>query len=124
MLKNCLSRKECRIVEDLLVDHAEEIKVGKWSVKSFASYVEGRLKRPVTIGNISGAVKAVDGVQFTATRGQAKSTKSLRQVQAVICLLAKELAQLKGELGMTVSPTLLAISNYSENGESGDKKES
>lgn len=113
---NRLDRATERKLEDLLVDHAEEINKGKWTRQSFAKYASRRLGRPVTSGNVSGASRTFDHIQFCGGPASG-SLKNLRQLNVSIGVLARELTHLKGEMGLTVSPILAELAELANGNE-------
>lgn len=102
--KNTLTRPEQRALEDLVAEHGDEIKQGRWTQVAFAKFAEKRFSRPVTPGNVRGAALAV-GVPFPVTSGQ-DAGRSLRELRACVLLLAAEVAFCLRRLGGSLSTEL------------------
>jgi hypothetical protein len=113
---NRLTRKENRQLEDFISLHAEEIKSGKWTIKSLADLASRRLGRLVTSGNLKAAANVM-GVVFS--NSSPKIGCSLFQLRACVKLLAKELFDLKKEMGLVCSPILEQLANDNYESESG-----
>ena len=113
MGKNYLTRKESRVVEDLILEKGEEIEEGKWTQQALADIATRKLGRPVTVGNVRGSAIAMS-ISFPRVSKPGITNAELR---AIITLLVRELVQLRGELGTPCSPTLLALAEKEENNE-------
>jgi len=112
--KNTLTRKEARQVEDYVLEEAERIQSGAWTQTTFAEHLTNRMKRPVTKGNVQAASRAME-VYFIRGGGAAPG-HSLKEMRCLIQLLAREVANIRGELGLVVNPTLQALAEeYEEN---------
>lgn len=117
VLKNVLNRKEIRALEDLIIQHKEEILAGKWTHPAFASFASKRLNRPVTPPNVAKASKTMD-VQFPRGSGQV-ALKSTKELRAAVKLLSTALVRLYGEVGTTPPPELVLLGQQEvENGNS------
>jgi len=111
--KNCLTHKEARQVEDCVLEEAERIQSGAWTQTTFAEHLTNRMKRLVTKGNVQAAARAME-VYFI--RGGAAPGHSLKEMRCLIQLLAREVANIRGELGLVVNPTLQELAlEYEEN---------
>ena len=118
---NRLDRRELRFLEDLVDQHRQEIEAGKWTAGSFAAFAERRMNRPLTRGNIVGAARTMQVVFQRKGGSPARYGNNTRELRACIHLLACELAQLKRELGQTVSPALEGLTvNPHEPGRNGE----
>lgn len=104
---NKLDRKEQMVLEDMLNEHASEVKAGKWTKETFAAYASKKMGRPVTVGNVQGACKAMD-VAFPMGKNSA-ALRSTHQLRKAVCVLSGEIARLCGELGVTCSQEVLDI---------------
>ena len=112
MEKNMLDRKELRKLEDMVTEHATEIKAGKWTRETFAAYASKKMGRPVTVGNVNGACKTMD-VAFPYGNNSAalRSTHNLRKA---VVLLSGELVRLCGELGVVCSEEVQEMAKASD----------
>jgi len=110
---NTLTRPEQRILEDMLFTEKEAITTGKWTAASFAEYAQNKMKRPVTLGNVQAAAKAFD-IRFGGGIAVGRRLKLVAECKAAIKVLAVELVNLKGRLGETVSPEILALAEPSD----------
>jgi hypothetical protein len=88
--KNTLTRAEQRKLEDLLIAKKAEIAEGKWKLEELALLATERMKRNVTVGNVSAAAKAVD-IPFSA-----KQSKEMDRVSALV----SRVDQLESRLSM------------------------
>lgn len=120
MTRNTMSRKELRVLEDLVTSHAGEIKAGRWTLKCFADFASRRMGRQVTEANVRGASNTVE-VQFPSNKPMAG--RNLKELRAAVELLAGELVGLKGRLGEVVSPTLQGLAAGLGEPESSDRPE-
>lgn len=110
-----LERKELRKLEDLLEEHATEVKAGKWTKETFAAYASKKMGRPVTVGNVQGACKAMD-VHFPFGNNSA-ALRSTHQLRKAVVILAEELVRLCGELGVTASQSVHDLTSVEDDQE-------
>jgi len=103
---NKLSRPDVRKLEDFVNSKKREIEEGKWSKLSLAQEAEKKFRRPITIHNITGAA-GVMGIKFRV--GDSNGPANLKELKSAVKLLAQDLKNLRGELGVTCSPTIEAL---------------
>ena len=109
-MANKPERKLTRALEDLILDHRQDIEQGKWNKVTFAEFAQRKLGCPITQHNIKGASEALE-VQFNGITTHHYNNK---QLQAAVRILAAEIVRLHGEYGTTCSPEVLALSNIVE----------
>jgi len=97
VLRNTLDRKKKRQLEDMILQHKDEIEAGKWSQTALAEWASRRLECPVTAANVKGAATTVEITFPTSPRGT--GLKDTRQVKAAIYVLAKEMERILTLMG-------------------------
>ena len=110
---NRLGRASLRKVEDIVLSHKDDILAGKWQPSKLAAKATKQLGFLVTPANVRSAAKVleIDWPQRDNDHRGPISGSAVRQLRAAIAMLAGELKQLRGELGVPVSPTLESLSN-------------
>ena len=72
--RNNLTRKEQRVLEDMLTEYKVSIELGKWSQPGFAVLASEKMNRLVEVTNVGSAAKLM-GVEFNP-RGEARKSYS------------------------------------------------
>lgn len=101
-----LSRRESRTLEDLVLRNKSEINESRMSAESVAEIATKALGKEVSTQNVRAAGRVVS-VSFPKGQGLQGTT----ELRAAIRVLARELDQLAGELGHTISPEIKALIN-------------
>ena len=101
--KIMLKRPEYRELENMVDSHKDEIIAGKWTRRTFAEFASKEMGRPITEAHVSAAAITMK-VNFSFAQGS--GLKSYLQVRAAVKILAEELINLKGQLGVVITPSL------------------
>lgn len=116
--KNMLIREQMRKLEDLILEHKEEIEGAKWTQKGFAEHAMRKLGRPVTVRNIQGACKVV-GVNWVSSYFQNGSKskpkdRRLQDLERVVYTLSLTVRKLLCDLGSDCTLSLVQAIEYLE----------